>query len=286
MNRSFRIADECGFVAFTWCRQYKGFDGSTLAISRPPRLPGGISSGPEIVTLRDGTRVVRIRGALPDEFVPLTFPKAGRVLVFHAPEIGADEWVDGMPLSVLDFNHGERLLHIRVHGIRTWTTLSPDGGTIIATAGGFREAFQRKALVRCDLAKAHCRPWHHLAGFVELDPVWSPDGTRVAFIRARDVTEAELTSDMGTLPEPWAEGRRLVLTSAAAGSKPAVFATSVDRVESPGWIGSSHLAFVSRDRLFDVDANGATHFRLALSAPARDAYYGDANTSDRYAWHT
>ncbi len=284
-NRSVQLGDDCGFVAFTWCRQYKGADGSTLVISRPRRLPGGISSAPEVVTLRDGNRVVSIHGALPDEFVPLTFPKARRVLIFHAPEIGADEWFDGMLLSVLDFNHGERLLGIRVHGTRTWATLSPDGSTLIASAGGFREAFQRKTLVRCDLAKARCRPWHHLAGFVELDPVWSPDGTRVAFIRARDVTEAQLTSDIGTMPEPWAEGRRLVLTSAAAEPEPAVFATSVDRVESPAWIGSSQLAFVSRDRLFDVDENGTTHFRLVLAAPARAAYYGDANTSDRYAWH-
>lgn len=284
-NRSIPLPDDCGFVAFAWCTQYKGADGSTLTISRPSRLPGGASTAPEVVTLQAGRQIFSVRGALPDSFLPLTFPRARRVLIFHAAEIGADQWVDGMPLSVLDAGHGERPLGIRVHGIRTWAALSPDGGTLIASAGGFREAFQRKTLVRCDLKRAHCRPWHHLAGHVELDPIWSPDGTRVAFIRARDVNANQLSTGIGALPEPWAKGRRLVLTSAVTGTEPAVFATSVDRVEAPAWIGSSRLAFVSRDRLFEVDANGTTHLRLALAEPAREAYYGDANTSDRYAWH-
>ena len=90
---------------------------------------------------------------------------------------------------------------------------------------------------------------------------------------------------LGTMPEPWAEGRRLIAVTAVSGNAPEAIATNIDRVESPAWVGDNEITFVSRDKLFEVDASGTTHVRLALGALTHEAYYGDSNTNDRYAWH-
>ncbi len=201
------LKDDCGFTAFTSCTRYRGLDGTMLLVSRPRRLVGGTGVAPERITLRDRSRTISRQADSRGDFVPLTFPQAQHVLLFHASEMSADQWVDGMPLSEFDFIYGERPLGVRVQGARSWAALSPDGTSFVTTTGGSREAYRRKTLVRCNLLTARCGAWHHRRGFVEFDP-WSPDGRRVAFIRAAEVGEVQTMRNRGTMAEPWAEGRR------------------------------------------------------------------------------
>ena len=70
-----------------------------------------------------------------------------------------------------------------------WVVPGPDGtpaaGEVLIVAGGGALPWQAKQVERCDLVEDTCAPLVGLSSSsVTLDPAWSPDGTKVAFVQA------------------------------------------------------------------------------------------------------
>jgi WD40-like Beta Propeller Repeat len=113
--------------------------------------------------------------------------------------IGIGFWVFGE--GMIHNNDGAPLNVIAAPAARPWTvgqTLS-DGATDVVSAnpygqfavvvdhGGGRAAWQDKHVELCDGGAHRCRYLPHAAGAITVDPVWSPDGSTLAYAEAPNV---------------------------------------------------------------------------------------------------
>jgi len=144
-------------------------------------------------------------GVLPAGGVPVTlgpWPAPGADLIL-ATWVGTDHllaWVAG---GGRDESQGLQLDDIGVNGTQitgadplattlvatTWVVPGPAGTPgaeqVLLVAGSGDLPWQDKQVERCDLVTDACSPLVDLgAAAVTLDPAWSPDGTRVAFVEA------------------------------------------------------------------------------------------------------
>ncbi|MEG3071904.1 MAG: hypothetical protein RQM92_14650 [Candidatus Syntrophopropionicum ammoniitolerans] len=69
---------------------------------------------------------------------------------------------------------------------RDWQSLTPQGN-LLAVKGDGRIAWSNKSLITADLVSGNIQELKNPQGSVAIDPSFSPDGSRFAFVAAKDL---------------------------------------------------------------------------------------------------
>ena len=228
--------------------------GSTAATSDVP-LPKSIA---------DGDTGVRLASWWPDGL---------GLLVWIDPQHSASLAADGMSLVGVGLGGGVHSLATTL-GYSSWLSWSPDGRHLVVVEGADRRTWTGKRLAICDARNGDCHPLATPAGTVAVDPAWSPDGSRIAFVRAADVPDA------GGESPSWRSTRQLWMFK-PDGSAATVLAAELTDVNDPRWSSDgAQLSVVAGDRVMVVDrtSGATTPIGGPLSAADLD-FYGTTDWS-------
>jgi TolB protein len=161
------------------------------------------------------------------------WPRDRGVLFWMLPPGDDISRVDGVPLLALSLGGPAPaqpkplVTTLRYH---RWLAWSPNGEQLLTVAGDGHEPWSNKQLALCQPAAGTCVELPQPANTVSLDPAWSPDGSRIAFVRAA----AKGTDDAGRTFAHWFDTRQLWVAN-ADGTDARQVAVAAPGVVQPSW---------------------------------------------------
>ena len=166
-------------------------------------------------------------------------PDGQGLLIWGDPLHSASLAADGLGLLELRFGSPTPAVLATTLVNRSW--LSFAGNRVLLVSGPGRELQADKQLAICDLVAATCQPLTQPEGTVSLDPAWSPNGTRMAFVRA-----ARWTGPMSSAAAAatWNATRTLWLAQGDGSSPQQVMAAGTG-ASSPRWSADgAHILYL------------------------------------------
>lgn len=192
----------------------------------------------------------------------------------HSASLAAD----GMPLWSLRFGDAEPTLLSTGLAHPGWQALSPQGQLLMVTGGG-RTIWRGKSLTITDPGTGSST-LPNPDGFVTLDPSYSPDGRRIAFVAAKDLGNVLGFSNPDELVD-WVATRTLWIEN-ADGSDAHSLKTAGTGIYQPVWSkDGSRILYVQNNSLWTIGANGDNPEKILGPFPDwkdQFGYYG-------YIWH-
>ena len=181
------------------------------------------------------------------------FTSDGNNLLFwDNPLASGSGAADGLPLMTVPVDGGTPATLARTLVRRSWVAQGA-GGLLEIVAGGGRDAMQRRSLVSC--VGSACSDTTD-AAVSELDPAWSVDGRRLAFVRTAPV-EVPRSTPPNPLEENLTRYRARTLWVGAPGEEPVEVRGAGAGVADPQWALDGRHVVVLRDaQLWLVDVRG------------------------------
>jgi TolB protein len=178
-----------------------------------------------------------------------------------------------------------------------WLSWSPDGKKFVAVDGSGRQLTVNKSLVICDITSNSCQPVSQPDNTVSLNPAWSPDGSRIAFVRAASGQDA-FNSEANYAD--WLKTNAIWLVNADGSNPQAVTGLDGQGFENPLWSADGKQLLVAQAAATGQDAlwlatltgeNGKVQATTRLVAqpvgnPTQDAsnYYAYSDWSSLVNW--
>jgi hypothetical protein len=149
--------------------------------------------------------------------------------------------------------------------------------------GGARPFWQNERVVRCDPMTLRCTPIPEAPGTVSFDPLWSPDGSMLAYLVGKVSNNAGFDQQVVA---QWYNSLQLRLYSPKAATDVAVSAARGAVV--PLWSAKGHrLLYVDNDGIWLLKNTRGQPVEIAgplLPEKNWSAYFAQLNWSELFAW--
>jgi dipeptidyl aminopeptidase/acylaminoacyl peptidase len=157
-------------------------------------------------------------------------------------------------------------------------------GWLAVDEGGDRDAWAKKSIETCAPGDGRCSSIPEPPSETAFDPVWSPDGTELAFVEAP--TNENSSFAPSKIRAWYASGQLEVF---AAGKSQAVSVRHTLGATAPQWSPTGHaLLYVANDALYLIRKSGDSPVRIAgpllPSSQWTSTYYGGIDWRFMFAW--
>jgi TolB protein len=174
-------------------------------------------------------------------------------LLFWSDYIGSSSiMMDGLPLRAVPV-HGGRATNIGTTIVRNdWVQPSPDGSRLLVVRSSGRMVTDSREVELCTASDA-CRPIAPAPDVQTLDPAWSPDGQRIAFVRE---TQASFTPPLVNNGIDWTvkyRNRSLWVAKADGSDAHEVVAAGRGIADPQFSPDGQSIVFVRDARVWDLD---------------------------------
>jgi len=210
-------------------------------------------------------------------------PDARHILLW--PSVGHSGVQDGAFLYAVDVTTGEATQLFRGFLLRSSLQWSPDGSTLLAYAANGRMVTDQRQVVACRIGEG-CTE-HSMPGQT-MEPAWSPDGTRYAFVVNRASNDPGDSLVEG-VPD-WASryAQRELWIANADGTNASRVAAAGGGVAVPRWVDRDTLVFVRDNRLWQLDLDAAEPVALTpevhVTDGPTDAVYEPSDVNGFVPW--
>lgn len=263
-------------------------DGRSLAYNAtlPSDEPANRSDALYTIAVDGGQPVEQL--VTPQAGIQVTawWPDGKGLLYWLDPLHSASLAADGMGLLSLRLGESEPELLASGLAHQGWQSLSPQGNLLMVKGDG-RIVWAQKSLSTIDLADGNARELNNPEGSVAIDPSFSPDGSRIAFVAAKDLGDGVWGFNKPEELADWVATRTLWLQNAyGSGAYPLTAAGT--GVYQPTWSkDGDHILYVRDNALWIIGADGGHPEKVLDLFPETEdlfGFYGYTSYRDLMAW--
>lgn len=265
-----RPAPPAGVCSFAWSP-----DGRALAynITLPYDDPQGRSDALYTVDVDGGQPVERI--VTPGAGIQLAawWPDGKGILYWLDPLHSASLAADGMGLYSLRLGDTEPKLLASGLARPGWLSFSPQG-RLLMVAGNGRIVWARKSLAVINAESGTVQEIQNPAGCVALDPSFSPDGSRIAFVAAKNLGGGVWGFNKPEELAEWVATRTLWVEN-ADGSGAHLLTSAGTGVYQPAWSkDGTRILYVRDNSLWITGIDGGQPEKVLGPFPAKEELFG------------
>ncbi len=239
-----------GYPSFSWSP-----DGKSIAYNITLSL-----EDPDLDNRKDVLYIVTVADGKTNKYLETNAgiqlvgwqPDGKGLLYWFNPSRGASVAADGLELWSLQLDEKEPRALTSGLTYRQWQSFSPQG-QLLTVAGGDRIVWSNKNLALVDPKTGKVQNIPNPKGCVALDPQFSPDGKKIAFVAAKDLGSGvwgfEKTEDLAK----WVDSRTLYIAN-ADGSDARALETAGKGVFQPFWSkDGKHLLYMKDNVLWSIE---------------------------------